>query len=137
MFLIGYGIVDKKYFNDIIINELLEIIENLTYDYHEIYVDCYGELEKALFERLKVKSRKNILPIFSLETSQLRLNSNTIMNKREIGLTKWLIGKSLDAIFLTTRSQQHIVNFMINFAKISDVKNEAVDLDALFDSVIL
>lgn len=43
MFLIGYGIVDKKYFNDIIINELLEIIENLTYDYHEIYVDCYGE----------------------------------------------------------------------------------------------
>lgn len=83
MFLIGYGIVDKKYFNDIIINELLEIIENLTYDYHEIYVDCYGELEKALFERLKVKSRKNILPIFSLETSQLRLNSNTIMNKRK------------------------------------------------------
>ena len=59
------------------------------------------------------------------------------MNKREIGLTKCLIEKSLDAIFLTTRSQQHIVNFMINFAKISDVKNYAVDLDVLFDSVIL
>lgn len=135
-FIIGYGIDEKKFFNDIVINELLEIIENLTYDYHEIYVTCCGEMEKVVFDRLKVKSRKNVLPIFSLETVPSKLKAYTTINK-QIGLTKCLICKSLDAIFLTTRRQQHIVNFMINFAKISDMKNYAVDLDALFDSVVL
>lgn len=137
-FIIGYGIVEKKFFNDIIINEILEIIESLTFDYHEIYVDCYGELEKVLYNRLKDKSRdKSVLPIFSLNTSKIKLNTNTMMNNQEIGLTKCLIGKSLDAIFLSTRKHLHIVNFMVNFAKNCDVKNYAVDLDALFDSIVL
>lgn len=136
-FIIGYGIVERKFFDDVVIKKLVEIVDSIAYVYHEIYVDSFGDFEKRIYDKLRDRAKgRKVMPIMVFNNFKSKFNLDKIMNTDNIELTKYLIENSIDAIFLSTEKNRHIVNSMIDFAIDKGVKNYAIDIEALFDIVV-
>ena len=105
-FIIGYGIVERKFFDDVVIKKLVEIVDSIAYDYHEIYVDSFGDFEKRIYDKLRDRAKgRKVMPIMVFNNSKSKFNLDKIMNTDNIELTKYLIENSIDAIFLSTEKK--------------------------------